>query len=109
MATYKIGATLQIVLEFTEEEFNTIYPFDLFMAECENTTTEFVLPHTVDVANRSILLQRSTADFTRGTYKVDCRVEKDGIITFFPKDTYITFTMVPPVAEVGTEVNTDAG
>lgn len=107
MATYKIGATLQIVLEFTADEFSAIYPFDSFQAECENTNTEFPLTHTIDVANRRILLTSPTDSFTRGTYKVDIRIEKDGIVTFFPKDTYITFNMIFPVADLVNKVNTN--
>lgn len=109
MSIYKIGATLQIVLEFTEEEFDSIYPFDSFLAECENSSKEYTLNYTIDVENRTILLSRETDDFTRGTYKVDIRIEKDGLTTFFPKDSYITFQMIPPVSEPANQVNTNVG
>ena len=55
MATYKQGATLQILLEFTDDEFAAIYPFDEFIAEAEiSGGQEYLLTHTVDVVNKSI-------------------------------------------------------
>lgn len=109
MAIYKKGATLLIAIEFTEEEFTAIYPHDTLIAECENSTKEYPLITTFDVPNRTLLLSADTEPFTKGNYKVDVRIEKDGIVIFIPQDTYITFQIIAPVSEVGNEVETDAG
>ena len=41
MPAYKKGATLGIEIEFTEEEWAEIHPWDEILSECENSTTEY--------------------------------------------------------------------
>lgn len=106
MPAYKKGATLGIEIEFTEEEWAEIYPWDEILSECENATEEYPLTITTDVQARTILLSSSTDSFLTGLYKADIRVVKNGIVMFIPKKGYITFTIVNPVSEVANEVTT---
>lgn len=107
MTKFKIGATLQLLLEFTEEEFDAIYPNEEFLAEAEITGgAEYTLTPTIDVAARSILLSASTTGWTRGRYKCDIRVTKNGVVSFLPADSYIEFELISPVAEIASQVNT---
>jgi len=107
MATYKIGATVQILLQMDQEEFDAIYPHTSFMAEAEITGgQEYQLTPTIDVLNRSILLTANTTGWQKGQYKCDIRIVKNGMTLFIPADSYITFNLVPPVTETANEVNT---
>ena len=107
MATYKIGATVQIVIEFTEDEFAAIYPNDEFTAEAEITGgAEYPLAVTWDIPSRTALLRAETSNWSRGRYKCDIRVVKNGVTAFIPLDEYITFDVIAPVTEAGTIVNT---
>lgn len=107
MPAYKKGATLGIEIEFTEEEWAEIYPWDEILSECENATTEYPLTITTDVQARTILLSSPTDNFLRGFYKADIRVVKNGTVMFIPKEGYINFTITTPVSEVANEVTTD--
>ena len=71
MPAYKKGATLGIEIEFTEEEWAEIYPWDEILQECENATTEYPLTITTDVQARTILLSSPTDNFLKGFYKAD--------------------------------------
>ena len=107
MAVYKIGATVQIIIEFTEEEWTAVFPNEEFFAECEMTVgAEYPMTVTTDEATRTVLLRAETTGWTKGTYKCDIRVTKNGITTFIPQDSYITFNMIAPVSEVGSIVDT---
>ena len=108
MPAYKKGATLGIEIEFTEEEWAEIYPWDEILSECENATTEYPLTITTDVQTRTILLSSPTDTFLKGFYKADIRVVKNGTVMFIPKEGYINFTITNPVSEVANEVTTDA-
>ena len=107
MPAYKKGATLGIEIEFTEEEWAEIYPWDEILSECENATTEYPLTITTDAQARTILLSSSTDNFLKGFYKADIRVVKNGTVMFIPKEGYINFTITTPVSEVANEVTTD--
>lgn len=107
MPAYKKGATLGIEIEFTEEEWAEIYPWDEILSECENATTEYPLTITTDVVARTILLSSSTDNFLKGFYKADIRIVKNGTVMFVPKEGYINFTITNPVSEVANEVTTD--
>ena len=65
MPAYKKGATLGIEIEFTEDEWAEIYPWDEILSECENATTEYPLTITTDVQARSILLLPPQTIFLR--------------------------------------------
>ena len=108
MPAYKKGATLGIEIEFTEEEWAEIYPWDEILSECENATTEYPLTITTDAQARTILLSSSTDNFLNGAYKADIRVVKNGTVMFIPKKGYINFTITNPVSEVANEVTTNA-
>lgn len=108
MPAYKKGATLGIEIEFTEEEWAEIYPWDEILSECENATTEYPLTITTDAQARTILLSSPTDNFLKGFYKADIRVVKNGTVMFIPKEGYINFTITTPVSEVANEVTTDA-
>ena len=108
MPAYKKGATLGIEIEFTEEEWAEIYPWDEILSECENATTEYPLTITTDAQARTILLSSPTDNFLKGFYKADIRVVKDGTVMFIPREGYINFTITNPVSEVSNEVTTDA-
>ena len=105
MPAYKRGATLGIEIEFTEEEWAEIYPWDEILSECENATTEYPLTITTDVQARTILLSSPTDDFLKGFYKADIRVVKNGTVMYVPKEGYINFTITTPVSEVTTNVS----
>lgn len=107
MPAYKKGATLGIEIEFTEEEWAEIYPWDEILSECENATTEYPLTITTDAQARTILLSSPTDNFLKGFYKADIRVVKNGTVMFIPKEGYINFTITTPVSEVANEVTTD--
>lgn len=108
MPAYKKGATLGIEIEFTEEEWVEIYPWDEILSECENATTEYPLTITTDAQARTILLSSPTDNFLKGFYKADIRVVKNGTVMFIPKEGYINFTITTPVSEVADEVTTNA-
>ena len=65
MPAYKKGATLGIEIEFTEDEWAEIYPWDEILSECENATTEYPLTITTDVQARTILLSPPQTIFLR--------------------------------------------
>ena len=104
MPAYKKGATLGIEIEFTEEEWAEIYPWDEILSECENATTEYPLTITTDEQTRTILLSSPTDNFLKGFYKADIRIVKNGTVMFIPKEGYINFTITAPVSEVANEV-----
>ena len=108
MPAYKKGATLGIEIEFTEEEWAEIYPWDEILSECENATTEYPLTITTDAQARTILLSSPTDNFLKGLYKADIRIVKNGTVMYIPKKGYINFTITAPVSEVANEVTTDA-
>ena len=108
MPAYKKGATLGIEIEFTEEEWAEIYPWDEILSECENATTEYPLTITTDAQTRTILLSSPTDNFLKGFYKADIRIVKNGTVMFIPKEGYINFTITTPVSEVVNEVTTNA-
>ena len=105
MPAYKKGATLGIEIEFTEEEWAEIYPWDEILSECENATTEYPLTITTDVVTRTILLSSPTDSFLKGFYKADIRIVKNGTVMFVPKEGYINFTITNPVSEVANNVS----
>ena len=105
MPAYKKGATLGIEIEFTEEEWTEIYPWDEILSECENATTEYPLTITTDAQTRTILLSSPTDNFLKGFYKADIRVVKNGTVMFIPREGYINFTITNPVSEVTTNVS----
>lgn len=106
MATYKQGATLQILLEFTDEEFEAIYPFDSFLAEAEvSGGQEYELDYVVDVSTKTILLSSPTDGWNKGAYKCDIRIVKNGITSFIPPETFIQFNIINPVSETESVVN----
>ena len=105
MPAYKKGATLGIEIEFTEEEWAEIYPWDEILSECENATTEYPLTITTDAQARTILLSSPTDNFLKGFYKADIRVVKNGTVMFIPKEGYINFTITTPVSEVANNVS----
>ena len=107
MPAYKRGATLGIEIEFTEEEWAEIYPWDEILSECENATTEYPLTVATDEQTRTILLSSPTDDFLKGFYKADIRIVKNGTVMFIPKEGYINFTITTPVSEVADEVTTN--
>lgn len=107
MPAYKRGATLGIEIEFTEEEWAEIYPWDEILSECENDTIEFPLTITTDVQTRTILLSSPTDSFPSGAYKADVRIVKSGTVMFVPKKGYIRFTITNPVSEVADVVTTN--
>ena len=107
MPAYKKGATLGIEIEFTEEEWAEIHPWDEILSECENSTTEYPLTITTDVQTRTILLSSPTDNFLKGFYKADIRIVKNGTVMFIPKKGYINFTITSPVSEVAGEVTTN--
>ena len=107
MPAYKKGATLGIEIEFTEEEWAEIYPWDEILSECENATTEYPLTITTDTQARSILLSSPTDNFLKGFYKADIRIVKNGTVMFIPKEGYINFTITTPVSEAANEVTTN--
>ena len=104
MPAYKKGATLGIEIEFTEEEWAEIYPWDEILSECENATTEYPLTITTDEQARTILLSSSTDNFLKGFYKADIRIVKNGTVMFIPKEGYINFTITTPISEVANKV-----
>lgn len=108
MPAYKKGATLGIEIEFTEEEWAVIYPWDEILSECENATTEYPLTITTDAQTRTILLSSATDNFLKGLYKADIRIVKNGTVMYIPKKGYINFTITASVSEVANEVTTDA-
>ena len=108
MPAYKKGATLGIEIEFTEEEWAEIYPWDEILSECENATTEYPLTITTDAQTRTILLSSPTDNFLKGFYKADIRIVKNDTVMFIPKEGYINFTITTPVSEVVNEVTTNA-
>lgn len=65
MPAYKKGATLGIEIEFTEDEWAEIYPWDEILSECENATAEYPLTITTYVQARSILLSPPQTIFLR--------------------------------------------
>ena len=108
MPAYKKGATLGIEIEFTEEEWAEIYPWDEILSECENATTEYPLTITTDAQARTILLSSPTDNFLKGFYKADIRIVKNGTVMFIPREGYINFTITNPVSEVANEVMANA-
>ena len=108
MSSYKKGATLGIEVEFTEEEWAEIYPWDEILSECENSTTEYPLTITTDAQTRTILLSSPTDNFLNGLYKADIRIVKNGTVMYLPKDGYINFKITSPVSEVANRVNANA-
>ena len=108
MSAYKRGATLGIEVEFTEEEWAGIHPWDEIFSECENSTTEYPLTIATDAQTRTILLSSPTDNFLNGLYKADIRIVKNGTVMYVPKDGYINFKITSPVSEMADEVNTNA-
>ena len=107
MAVYKIGSTVQILIEFTEDEFDAVFPNEEFVAECEITGgVEYPMIVTTDAVNRTVLLRADTTNWTKGRYKCDIRVRKNGIVTFIPQNSYIEFELIAPVTEAGSVVQT---
>lgn len=107
MAVYKIGATVQILLEFTDAEFTALFPNDEFVAEAEITGgVEYPMTIIIDEPTRAVLLRADTSTWNKGRYKCDIRVSKNGITTFIPLNTYIEFELVSPVTETGSVVDT---
>ena len=109
MSTYKRGSTLQILLEFTQEEWDAIYPHEEFLAECEITGgVEYELTPTFNIPERTILLRSPTDGWTRGRYKCDVKIVKNGITSYIPPNSYIEFEIIAPVTETETanEVST---
>lgn len=107
MAVYKIGSTVQILIEFTEDEYAAIFPNEEFTAECEITGgVEYPMTIIQDAANRTVLLRANTTSWTKGRYKCDIRVTKNGITTFIPQNSYIEFELIAPVTETGSVVDT---
>ena len=107
MSSYKKGATLGIEVEFTEEEWAEIYPWDEILSECENTIIEYPLTVTTDVQTRTILLSSTTDRFLTGAYKADIRIVKNGTVMFIPKKGYINFTVINAVSEAADGVTTN--
>lgn len=107
MPTYKRGSTLQILLEFTDDEWDAIYPNEEFLAECEITGgVEYQLTPTFDTVNKTILLRSPTEGWQRGKYKCDIKIVKNGITSYIPADSYIEFDIIVPVTEIPNEVGT---
>lgn len=106
MSIYKQQSTVKILLEFTDDEWSNLWPYDSVKAEAEipkvpNGETEFLFTVLPDELTKSILLTAATDEnWPVGVYRADIRFEKNGEFLFYPEGSeFITFTITRPVTD----------
>lgn len=101
---YKKGASIPLFLDdFTDEEWQAIYPFDEIscVAQIERAATEveYFFTHEVDEVNRIISFEANTINWPVAKYRADIRVKNNGRNTFIPADKYIRFEVIESIAD----------
>lgn len=105
MQIKKIGATISVILRFTEADWEVISTADELLAEIETRGgSEYQFTITPNAAGRELHLQAQTAGWAAAQYRGDLKVVKDGIVTYYPDKTFIEFQLINPVSETANTV-----
>lgn len=105
MSIYKRGSTIRILLdEFTEAEWEAVYPFDEAKAEAnldkDPDLLEYAFEVITDEAAKSIILKSVSADlWPEGDYRLDVRFTREGEHIFVPATEYVKFKIIRPVTD----------
>ena len=108
MSVYKRGSTVKILMELTQTEWETVYPFDAVKCEAEVPKlapevgeTEYLFTVTPDPATKTMMLRSVSSDtWPIGAYRLDVRFTKNGENFFYPEGTdFINFSITKPVTD----------
>lgn len=99
MKYVKRGETLEFVIEFTPEEWVTLYPFDSIESKVQ-TGSDIVYELDVSVNNENRLVTSSadTSSWIIGTYKCDILIVKNERKVYLPINDYVRFEIVKSVS-----------
>lgn len=93
----KQGSTFRVVVEFTEEEWDSLYPYDEIYSEVKIKTNYYQLQVTPNETEKTLILTSDTDAWSTGSASFDIKVYKNGIVQFFPADGALTFTVIKPI------------
>lgn len=100
MVTWKIGTTIQILLEFDDDEFEVVSSSTSFLAKVKHSSgQEYEFDQETDEASKTISLTADTAAWQLGMYRSDIRVELTDKTVYVPADNFIEFKLIKPVTE----------
>lgn len=105
MAIYKAGTNVKFLLQFDDEKWLALYPFDSIRAEAkptktrENGVAEYEMLITVDEATKSVLVSANTTGWPKANYRFDVRIEKNGEFVYIPDKTNVEFSIINPVTD----------
>lgn len=95
---HKLGATFRLLLsDFTEDEWNDLYPFAEIEADIGQGSARFDTTVTVDPDAREILVEAETVGMKIGPAELDIRILKDGQTILLPTDGIIKFSLVKTI------------
>ena len=103
----KRGTTLRFRFDFTEEEWDAVYPFTVAKSEAkikktpsDATWTEYEFEVLADEETRSLTLRGVSCDhWPAGQYRLDLRLRKDDEFIFVPSDEFLLFTLIEPATD----------
>lgn len=97
--TFKRGATLRGLLQFTDHEWETFWPWESLTADAKQGELVHPLAVAVDPESKTVLLSASTDGWPLAAGMVDLLIIRSGIKTYLPAASNFTFTIIEPVTE----------
>lgn len=94
MIKVKKGYNFSVALQFTEEEWDSIFPIDEIVSEFKQNNRYSTLEIDVDEETRCIFVKAETDDWSVGTGYFDIKITKDGVKQAIPELTNIEVQIV---------------
>lgn len=97
--TFKRGAALRALLQFTDEEWAAIWPWDEVSAQARQGAAVHPVTVTVDDARRRVTLTADTSGWLLRLARIDLRAVRGGTVAYIPGTSDLLVSIVPPVTE----------
>ena len=99
MKKVKRGETFEFIVEFDQDEWSALYPFQEIVARVRTgETTTYNLNVSVNADYRTIIASCDTDDWIVGSYKCDLLFSKNGKKSFIPGEDFFRFELVKSVS-----------
>lgn len=94
MIEIKKGASFRVALQFSEAEWDSLFPAQQVISQFKQEETYYDIEVEVDASTRCIFLRAETNSWKPGQGAFDVKLISDGLITIVPELTNVEVTIV---------------
>lgn len=99
MLKIKKGASFRLALQFTEQEWESIFPVDLIVSQYRQGDTVVNLEVEADALTRCIYLRSETTSWNLGKGSFDVKLIRGGLVTIIPELTNVEVQVIKGVTQ----------